>query len=908
MRKTTAGILIGLLSISLLSSSVIVLHPIIPPTDTMPFEIKKAEAQETSCNDREHYDQVQGQCVADEDDVYSINPINPESSEAIETNDSFAVTAGNRTFGPSDLRAIDGSVLRASPENVVIDFEDSAGYSTVFRQYEDKGVIFNSPTVSTYPLSPNFAHSGINAIEQCVGAEFRCTTPITMTFTTPQKYLRVWIGYSSQLGESREVVLRALGTGSVEVGRATATLSPSDTNQPINIPLEVTSGNAAITFASVSFSDNSINTKGLVVDDVEFDTAGPSPVCGNANNPFLELYDPQDQKMTSINEFIISGRFSDGPLESAIVKVIGPDNQTRQSDLSALPSMGHLQEIRGYFGLEMANLLFPGKNTIQFEAENCHGRGSPITRTITFTPISEDTHLILSGIDVMQGNFIHDNSTPLLVPGTPTAIRAYLQVVGPVDELPNVSGSVLAYRPAETRPHLNLGKQLSPERVHSVNSATIDSLASMPDAGPTIESSLSFNLPKEWVESEGQIHLEFEFFIEESPDTKIRIHCEMLKPNLGALQCGNLDVYGYIDFVAFKKPPCIRAENGRCLVIGGGTGHSIPGVPREYDPWSGGNPPLSQETLRKIEEYKKEVCSPGNPYGYPEVRCPEVSYCKGAVKWSIFRTCAEIYPEWYTGSGQQSMPAEGQSVIDEFLKECTDDLTHRMDQSMMSESEYIITLEIMCSAPFTPGPDYEEGGPEEESYCGLTQSCETTEGCNPSVQSCSLPFFVQLPSSTPGGGDGYYTLGPDFERWGQQVAIDTLQDVAREWATRHPNHPGIGINDISTVFGGPFGPHKSHGAGMDTDVRLMNERQTPNGVTWEIGEWIQQPNGKKAWVGTGEDNPDYSRDLTRELIVMLRDTGHVKVIFFNDPVLIQEFPGFVKYSRNHHDHIHVRFR
>jgi hypothetical protein len=804
--------------------------------------------------------------------------------------------------------------------NVIINFEDSAGYSTIFRQYEDKGVIFNSPTVSTYPLFPDFAHSGINAIEQCSTAEFRCTTPITMTFTTPQKYLRVWIGYSSQLGESREVLLRALGTGSVEVGRATATLSPSETNQLINIPLEVTSENAAITFATVSFSDTSINTKGLVVDDVEFDTAGPSPVCGNSNRPFMELYDPQDQKTTSINEFIISGRFYDGPLESAIVRVIGPDNQTRQSDLSDLPGMGHLQEVRGYFGLEMANLLFPGKNTIQFEAENCYGLSSPITRTISFTPISEDTHLILREMDVMQGNFIRDSSIPLQ-PGTPTAVRAYLQVVGPVDELPNVSGSVRAYRPAETRPHLNLGEQLSPESAHSVSSATIDSLASMPDDRPRIQSSVSFNLPKEWIESEGQIHLEFEFFIEESPDTKIRIQCEMLEPNLGALQCGDLNVYGYNDFIVFKKPPCIRSENGRCVVIGGGgSGVRTEGTPNQFDPWSRGNPPLSPETQRKIEEYKKEICSPGNPHGLPEVRCPEVSYCKGAIKWSIFRTCAEIYPEWYTNEGanagpdQQGMTDEGERVIDEFLRECTDDLTHRRDQGLISETEYTYTWEIMCSASVNAGPDYEEGGPEEESYCGLTQSCETTVGCDLSSQSCSLPYFIQLPSSSPGGSDGYYTIGPDFERWAQQYTIDALKRAGSEWHRTHPNHPGIGINDISTVLGGPFSPHKSHGAGMDVDIRIMNEDQTARGVTWNVyvqvvlpdGTPVRDRRGNIVMEPTDERNPDYNIDLTRDLIRTLKATGNVKDIFFNDPILIDE--GLVKPSRGHDDHLHVRYR
>jgi hypothetical protein len=56
---------------------------------------------------------------------------------------------------------------------------------------------------------------------------------------------------------------------------------------------------------------------------------------------------------------------------------------------------------------------------------------------------------------------------------------------------------------------------------------------------------------------------------------------------------------------------------------------------------------------------------------------------------------------------------------------------------------------------------------------------------------------------------------------------------------------------------------------------------------------------------TAYTDADYDRAATRQLILQLRATGQVKVIFFNDPVLINE--GLTRYVDNHHDHLHVRF-
>ena len=59
--------------------------------------------------------------------------------------------------------------------------------------------------------------------------------------------------------------------------------------------------------------------------------------------------------------------------------------------------------------------------------------------------------------------------------------------------------------------------------------------------------------------------------------------------------------------------------------------------------------------------------------------------------------------------------------------------------------------------------------------------------------------------------------------------------------------------------------------------------------------------------GVRWDWSTYDRAATRALVRAIRATapGHIKVIYFNDPVLIRE--GLVTWFEGHDDHIHVRY-
>ncbi|HEY7080512.1 MAG TPA: hypothetical protein VH500_12470 [Nitrososphaeraceae archaeon] len=119
-------------------------------------------------------------------------------------------------------------------------------------------------------------------------------------------------------------------------------------------------------------------------------------------------------------------------------------------------------------------------------------------------------------------------------------------------------------------------------------------------------------------------------------------------------------------------PTCIKhIERGGAII-----GTFKPGNPTQAGPTFSKPPALSPDTQRRIDRYKTEICSPGNPNNNPSARCPPAQYCKyGAIKWSIFRSCEEIYPEYYpeahkgTSTGQSQAKNDVGAFIDECARE-----------------------------------------------------------------------------------------------------------------------------------------------------------------------------------------------------------------------------------------------
>ncbi|MGH9766918.1 MAG: hypothetical protein ACREAB_05725, partial [Blastocatellia bacterium] len=408
----------------------------------------------------------------------------------------------------------------APADPVVINFDDLAAGGpgtpatvTVLSQYADKGVTFNGPVALDYSKGlslRDFARSGNIAIEQCHSQEF-CTKPIEMSFTRSQRRVKVWVGYSNRLDESRMALLRAFNASNAEVGRGTAILNPSLTAQPIRTPLEVTSSSNDIRRVVVSFSPDTIFMNDLAIDDIEFDTAGPPPDCASATAPSVTLSQPTGGETAQVNEFILQGAISapsGAPLTAATLTVTGASGVRRPPDFSIggasrsldLLAGGLVTGGGGAFGpIRVNELLFPGVNTITVAAQNCHGAGS-ISRIITFAPIASDARIVFLGLEITQAIQDLNNSVPIIADKR-TLVRVYLRGEG-ASEIRNVSGALTGCRPLGDT--ALCGDFFS--NLRSLNSITINSSGDVEAKRQNLAASLNFELPPEWTTA-GRIHL-----------------------------------------------------------------------------------------------------------------------------------------------------------------------------------------------------------------------------------------------------------------------------------------------------------------------------------------------------------------------------------------------------------------
>jgi hypothetical protein len=398
--------------------------------------------------------------------------------------------------------------VAASTAPVVINFDNlTAGgpggvgaIVVVNSQYNSQGITFNGAVALDYSKGlpiPGFAHSGNVAIEQCYSQEF-CFTPIEMTFTAAQRRVKVWVGFRGRLDQARTVLLRGFDAGGAEVIRTTATLPASPSSQPIRIPLEITASGEIIKRAAVSF-DPSYLMNGLAVDDVEFDTPGPEPVCSPTVAPAVILSQPSNGLTVQTNEFMLQGTINlpaSAPLQSAILFVQGSEG-TKTVNLLA----SNLSSNDGAFGpTRIQGMLSPGANTIYIEVQNCRNFTS-VFRTVTYTPIASDARVELMGIEVTQAIQDINNTVPLIA-GKRTVARVYLRLTGGTSEIRNVSAALNACRPlgdssicGETLPN-----------IYSLKSITLNSATDLTARRRDINASLNFELPLDWV-TEGRLHL-----------------------------------------------------------------------------------------------------------------------------------------------------------------------------------------------------------------------------------------------------------------------------------------------------------------------------------------------------------------------------------------------------------------
>jgi hypothetical protein len=132
-----------------------------------------------------------------------------------------------------------------------------------------------------------------------------------------------------------------------------------------------------------------------------------------------------------------------------------------------------------------------------------------------------------------------------------------------------------------------------------------------------------------------------------------------------------------------------------------------------------------------------------------------------------------------------------------------------------------------------------------------------------------------------------YSDGYGKANWGTASGIGLLEAGAAGFGTSVRG--GVAVGDVGLEHGGDIGGHQTHEVGLDVDVRpiRVNRNQCSFGTDWRTSS--------------------YDRAATRILVnaFMAAAAGHVKLIYFNDPVLIAE--GLTTRYPNHDDHLHVRY-
>jgi peptidoglycan hydrolase-like protein with peptidoglycan-binding domain len=132
-----------------------------------------------------------------------------------------------------------------------------------------------------------------------------------------------------------------------------------------------------------------------------------------------------------------------------------------------------------------------------------------------------------------------------------------------------------------------------------------------------------------------------------------------------------------------------------------------------------------------------------------------------------------------------------------------------------------------------------------------------------------------------------YSVGNGQANWGTAAAIGQLEAAAASLRRAGISRPAVG--DLGFEHGGNIPDHATHEQGLDVDLRPMrrDDRQCSWGTNWRTST--------------------YDRAATRALVRAIRATapGHVKVIYFNDPILIRE--GLTRWYTGHDDHLHVRY-
>ena len=142
----------------------------------------------------------------------------------------------------------------------------------------------------------------------------------------------------------------------------------------------------------------------------------------------------------------------------------------------------------------------------------------------------------------------------------------------------------------------------------------------------------------------------------------------------------------------------------------------------------------------------------------------------------------------------------------------------------------------------------------------------------------------QISAQLPVEGKGYFVFNYNLEHvYGRPELINLVTSVAAAWAARHPNQRLV-VGDLSQRGGGPLPPHgDDHQDGREVDI------------------WAISNNG--ASEPTNIFAPNYSRELTTELIKLIQQVNPQAVVYFDDGPLAAA--GLVRATVDHSNYMHI---
>lgn len=134
----------------------------------------------------------------------------------------------------------------------------------------------------------------------------------------------------------------------------------------------------------------------------------------------------------------------------------------------------------------------------------------------------------------------------------------------------------------------------------------------------------------------------------------------------------------------------------------------------------------------------------------------------------------------------------------------------------------------------------------------------------------------------------YHSGNGSAAHWGTGATVGQLEAAGALFYRRTGFKTSVG--ELSWEHGGDIPGHATHEVGLDVDLGL-----------------IRRDGRHCRLLGLSYKQAQYDRAATRRLIQAIYDTapGMVKLIYFNDPVLVRE--GLVVRYPYHNDHLHVRY-